>query len=244
MKKVSCIYEILNKVNGHRYIGSTVSFTTRKRSHRSNLRLNKHHSQYLQNAWRKYGNKNFVFKIIEECAVEDLIKREQFFMDTLHPEYNIAPTAGNPMLGRHHSEEALERMSKSQKGHKGCWKGKEFSEEHKLKLSKAHKGRVFSEEHRLNLSKAHKGKVTWNKGKKCKPHTEKARKKISEANRGTNNTNSILTDDIVKDLRVKFKQRDSTVAIFLNEKAAKYKVTTGTIKKVVYGYTWKHLLKE
>ena len=40
-------------------------------------------------------------------------------------------------------------------------KGKQFSEEHKNKLSEAHKGKQFSEEHKKKLSEASKGKNIW-----------------------------------------------------------------------------------
>lgn len=51
---------------------------------------------------------------------------------------------------------------------------------HKGKPS-PNKGKVFSEEHRINLSKSHKGQVPWNKGKKCKNISEETRRKISES---------------------------------------------------------------
>ena len=56
-------------------------------------------------------------------------------------------------------------------------KGKQFSEEHKKKLSEAHKGKQFSEEHKNKIGEAHKGKK----------HSEETRKKMSEAQKGNKN---------------------------------------------------------
>lgn len=51
--------------------------------------------------------------------------------------------------------------------------GKQFTEEHKKKLSNSHKGRIFTEEHRSNLSKSMKGRKAWNanlRGNSYKEH--------------------------------------------------------------------------
>ena len=42
MKEISCIYEIKNIINRHRYIGQTKNFYTRKRKHMNGLKKNKH----------------------------------------------------------------------------------------------------------------------------------------------------------------------------------------------------------
>lgn len=96
------VYKILNLVNGKFYIGSTAwNFHRRWRIHRNHLRLNKHPNQHLQNSWNKYSEQNFQFEIIEECCPADCIAREQHYLDTLKPSYNISPTAGSPRGYRH-----------------------------------------------------------------------------------------------------------------------------------------------
>ena len=42
-----------------------------------------------------------------------------------------------------------------------------------------HKGKQFSEEHKNKLSEAHKGNIPWNKGKKVKKFSEEHKKKLS-----------------------------------------------------------------
>lgn len=55
--------------------------------------------------------------MFECCNVEDLILREQFYIDKLMPEYNILKVAGSPS-GYKHSTESLDKMSKALLGGK------------------------------------------------------------------------------------------------------------------------------
>lgn len=93
----SGIYKIVNNINGHIYIGSAVNYKSRFRTHLSLLKKEKHHSIYLQRSWNKYGENNFSFELIENCKIENLIEREQFYMDELNPEYNVCKIAGSTL---------------------------------------------------------------------------------------------------------------------------------------------------
>uniref|UniRef100_A0A7C3SR03 Nuclease associated modular domain-containing protein n=1 Tax=Dictyoglomus turgidum TaxID=513050 RepID=A0A7C3SR03_9BACT len=77
-----------------------------------------------------------------------------------------------------------------QKGHKGYWLGKKFSEEHKRKIGLANKRKKkppFTEEHKKKLSEAHKGKKpTLKKHWKL---SEKTKRKISETKKREKNPN-------------------------------------------------------
>ena len=77
------IYKIENIVNNKKYIGVTGNIEQRKKTHFNRLRQNKHHSPYLQKAWNKYGEKNFLFQIICEldCSKEEAYKIEEFFIE-------------------------------------------------------------------------------------------------------------------------------------------------------------------
>ena len=90
----SCIYKITNKVNGKTYIGSTKNVNARWVKHKALLRHNRHSNLHLQAAWNKYGEGSFTFEIIEDCLPEMLLSREQFFIDTIKPDYNQTATAG------------------------------------------------------------------------------------------------------------------------------------------------------
>lgn len=94
----SGIYAIMNIVNGKQYVGSAVNIPGRWRVHRHHLRARTHTNRYLQHAWNKHGEAAFTFTILEECPREQLIEREQHWIDTLntvHSGYNRVPQAGS-----------------------------------------------------------------------------------------------------------------------------------------------------
>jgi len=99
--KIRGIYRIRNKLNGKVYIGSAEDIVNRFYGHKSILHKNKHHSILLQRAWNKYGEDQFVFKVIEKVEKPlSLRKREQYwinFYDAANPKkgYNRSPTAGS-----------------------------------------------------------------------------------------------------------------------------------------------------
>lgn len=103
------IYRIKNSINNKIYIGSTKNIEARWAKHKALLRHNKHQNAHLQNAWNKYGENAFIFEVIEECKIEDLINREQFFIDNLNPEYNQTAIAGKVEM----TPERRDKLSKS-----------------------------------------------------------------------------------------------------------------------------------
>lgn len=110
----SGIYQIRNIKNGKRYVGSAVNVRQRWASHRSLLRKGKHHSDHLQNSWKKYGEQSFEFEVIELCEKGSLIEREQWHINQ-GCHYNKAPIAGSP-LGVKWSKSARERASARRAG--------------------------------------------------------------------------------------------------------------------------------
>lgn len=126
---ISGIYKIKNKINNKFYIGSSKDLEKRKKEHWRMMLKNKHHSNYLQNAVNKYGIENFEFSILEFCNIENIIIREQFYIDSLKPEYNINICAYSRV-------------------------GTKLSKEHVQKL----KDRVFTQEWKDNISKGNLGK--------------------------------------------------------------------------------------
>lgn len=55
----------------------------------------------------KYGYSSFRLDIVEYCNKEDCVKREQYYLDLLKPEYNILQLAGSS-IGFKHSKNTLE----------------------------------------------------------------------------------------------------------------------------------------
>lgn len=181
LHRVSGIYSIQHIASKKIYIGSTNNLYVRRRGHFSKLRRNCHDNEYLQNAYNKYGRKAFRFAVIEECNVEKLIEREQYWIDFYQAAnsklgYNIAPMAG----GRAQSEETRAKISKT-------LKGRIKSIEHRKNLSRAlighpatRKGAIVSEVTRKKLSEKAKGNQKF-KGRKHSPETIEKMKEAQRA---------------------------------------------------------------
>jgi len=97
------------------YIGSATNLYARYMNHKKDLSQNKHTNKKLQNFYNKYGKEFLKMDILEYCRKEDLIKREQYYIDYLKPFFNILPKAGNS-LGYKHTEENKVKMSLLKKG--------------------------------------------------------------------------------------------------------------------------------
>jgi len=152
----SGIYEIVNKSNGHRYIGSAKNLIKRWATHKWALTRNRHHSIYFQNAWNKYGRDAFEFNVLAICPIDLLIYYEQQFINQMNPEYNIAPVAGSS-LGIKATDETKRKMSVARRGNKYAL------------------GFKHTDETRRKISEGGKGKVPWIKGKH---HSEETKAKI------------------------------------------------------------------
>jgi len=96
-KGKSGVYMWVNTINGKRYVGSSVNLQRRFSAYYSVAYLTKYNTTLIHRALLKYGYSAFSLYILEYCKEEDLIKREQDFMDLYNPEYNILKTAGNSL---------------------------------------------------------------------------------------------------------------------------------------------------
>jgi|SRR5690554_1840262 len=104
------------------------------------------HKTAIHNALLKYGYSNFSLEILEYCEGVNPISREQFYIDSLRPEYNILEQAGSS-LGFKHSEETLGFFLNDRK----------VSEETRKNLSAAATGRILTESERKKISDSRKG---------------------------------------------------------------------------------------
>jgi len=153
----SGIYKITNKITNDFYIGSTIDFNNRFRQHKQSMIRMDHGNPILQNVYNKYGIEKLSFEIIEIVNKDNLLIREQHYIDKLNPKYNNCKTAGN-MLGRLMSKETKKKMSKAKKGKPSWNKGKHLTKEHKDRLSKAHQGKNLLEQAKIKISKPFKVK--------------------------------------------------------------------------------------
>lgn len=103
------VYKITTLHNNEFYIGSAVCYNRRISLHITNLKKNKHHSTYLQNVFNKYGIDDLKFELITSCCKEELMVKEQYYIDTLNPKYNSKPNAYSN-LGFKHPRSFYEKM--------------------------------------------------------------------------------------------------------------------------------------
>lgn len=135
-KNKSGIYRWNNLVTGKSYVGSAKSLNNRFSIYYFNkclkYRLNQG-SSIIYRALLKYGHLDFSLDILEYCDETSLVKREQYYIDLLKPEYNICKKAGS-RLGYKHSEATKIKMSISQSGDKHPFFGKRHSLETRIKI--------------------------------------------------------------------------------------------------------------
>lgn len=99
MSKKNCrcgIYCITTPA-GNEYVGSSRQIENRWSQHRSLLRMGKHHSDRLQAAWDKHGDR-LVFSVILECPAAELNEREQEAIDARGATLNTSMFVANVWL--------------------------------------------------------------------------------------------------------------------------------------------------
>lgn len=177
-QRKSGIYKL--KIGDGFYIGSAVVLTKRLAQHYNDLRAIRHCNIHLQRSFNKIGTIDFdIVEIVED--VTQLIAREQYYIDTLKPRYNIATKAGS-QLGFRHSAETKLLISKMQIG-------RNMSLETRRKMSESRKGKCLTESHKNNLSKSKIGnknpfyKAGVNHPQFGKPKSQETRNRISETSK-------------------------------------------------------------
>lgn len=202
--KYSGIYQIKNKITNKIYIGSAIKLSHRLWSHFRKLELGKHGNILLQRAFDKYGYNSFEVIILESCEKQNLINREQYYLDTLKPEYNICKIAGST-LGQKMKPHVKEKLIKS-------LKEKIYTEEERQKMSERRKGKkmpkevvekiVKTKKEKYNgdiMSKEARKKANENTSKKLKGVTWVEKYGEKEAQKRKNNLGAIVKNREIKE---------------------------------------------
>jgi len=158
--KFAGVYKIENIRNGKIYIGSTGHFYHRKAQHLHELRNGKHWILDLQKDFNVFGECFFKFVLIKEmpnATQEELMSKEQKYVDSLCPEYNQSPIT---TYGKF-----------------------EYTDEIKEKISVAVTSLWKDPAYRENFSAKNKGRVSNRKGVTL---SEETKEKLRQANLGAN----------------------------------------------------------
>lgn len=104
------IYKITNKINGKCYIGQSIHIERRWSEHCFPSKTSQ-----ISLAIQEFGKNNFNFEIIEECKINQLDEREQYwihFYNSLIPNgYNVMEYVdGNSTHFRFHKEEDIKNI--------------------------------------------------------------------------------------------------------------------------------------
>lgn len=144
----SGIYRWTNLVNGKSYVGSSINLGLRFTNYYNYSFLIKV-NMVIYKALLKHGYSNFSLEILEYCEASEVIRREQYYLELLKPEYNVLKIAGSS-LGYKHSEKTIAKL-----------KAYVFSPEHKSKLwTPEHRANHLEALKILNSSEEHKKRAS------------------------------------------------------------------------------------
>ena len=203
----ACVYWLHlpehNDMFSEGYIGVSVDVGSRFKDHIRRCKSRIHKNPYLNNVFEKYEER-LVCSVILVGTEQYCYNLEQKLRPNKRIGWNLAEGGnsgpkqfGNKyFLGKKHTEETKDKLSKSMKGRTLGKKlleetkvkmrvarqkqnppflGKQHSEETKQKMSKTALGKTFSDEHKKNISNSKKGQGKgtkwWNNGL----HTKKSK---------------------------------------------------------------------
>ena len=244
------IYAIVNQTNGKLYIGSTAkTFKQRKYQHFYDLRNNKHHNQYLQSAWNKYGEPNFTFQIIETIDNFDTIAiREQHWIDFYKTYakdgngYNLLQFVDGHNM---HSAETKKKLSKLHTPKNHPMHGRNHSDASKKQISDSRIGK-YGGKNCPSYGKpcpdhVKQATIKSNKNRVGETHTEEHKLKIANScqgkNAGSNHGLATFTEELVLEIRTKHEKGGVTQ----KELAQEFNTTINQIGKIVRYERWKHI---
>lgn len=144
------------------------------------LRNGKHHSKHMQNSWNMYGEECFSFEILEECDKNNVILREQFWIDELSPwdksiGLNNMCSAQKPGAFSHTEETIQKLKERCRERDSGYYERIAQKQRGRPAHNKGKPGKPWTEEMRRLASIKRKGSVPHNFGK---PHKEETKEKI------------------------------------------------------------------
>ena len=108
----SGVYCLMNKINGHAYVGSSINLASRMRNYLNNtfLKSKQNVNMPIVKALLKYDQSNFALLILEYVEPESITVRETFYITHVMPYYNVLKQ-GYSSLGYIHTVETKKLLS-------------------------------------------------------------------------------------------------------------------------------------
>ena len=153
------VYCWYNNVNGNFYIGSAVNLNPRINDYFQEWYLREKNNLIIVRALTHYKMDSFSLLILEVTDKDNVLNREQYYLDEFKPVYNILTKVYNS-LGFTHTEESIEkirqkavgrtqslevrkRMSENRKGYNNSFYGKTHTLENIAKMRERALSRTF-----------------------------------------------------------------------------------------------------
>ena len=178
------VYRLVHVPTGRTYVGSSRNMAQRWAAHRKRLRAGIHENRRLQAVWSAHEETEFLFVVLETLETDnrcELIRREQLWLESLNPYFNLAPTAGS-MAGYRFPEEFRQRRREQMIGNK-IRLGKPPPEAPKALFSIQRKGRPASPAMLAHLQRMAVKRSATHQGKPKPPPLPRVRRPISPETR-------------------------------------------------------------
>jgi group I intron endonuclease len=117
-KYKSGVHRWINTVTRSSYVGSSTVLNRRIKCYlETNYLKTYKHKSVIYSDILKYGLSVFRLEILEHCAKEDVTLREQFYLNTLKPTYNILKLAGSSLWFKHSCSTIVQMKERNNKNH-------------------------------------------------------------------------------------------------------------------------------
>lgn len=205
----SRVYEIENRMNGRRYIGSATRISIRYYDHFGDLDKGIHKNKNLRADWGSFGKDKFEFRVLVYCDKKMTLFYEQRFLDFYNKNrpgalYNINPVAKS-RLGSPVSKETREKLRMRMLGNKHSL-GQKISPEHRAKISASLIGNTHTKGYKPTqetIAKQQAARAGYR-------HSEETKRKISNSNKGK--TMSDETRRKLRESHIGKKQSEDTIS--------------------------------
>ena len=222
------IYKITDKTNGLVYIGQAMNIKRRFSEHKTSNKGKKGTIDYII---RTKGVNNFIFEVIEECTIQELKEREQYWIayyDSYNRGYNLTP-GGETLTGTENPNATFSEADVLD------IRKRRFCGERKINVYQDYSNHPFGTFERVWL-----GRSYTNIGKQfIIPTNEISRQEYSSiANSGENNNKAKLTQQMVRQIRKRYDEGESITSISKDYSF----LSRNTILRVCKRQTWKNVI--